>query len=124
MCRCAVSTYGIHECAYRLTHDQKYRDWAWEAVEAIEKHCRYVHTNASAKTYPHMNTGLYMCRCADGYCGLRDVDQSNPPQDENQQSFFMAETLKYLYLIFTDDDVISLDKWVFNTEAHPIPIDI
>ena len=65
-----------------------------------------------------------MYRCADGYCGLRDVDQSNPPQDENQQSFFMAETLKYLYLIFTDDDVISLDKWVFNTEAHPIPIDI
>ena len=55
---------------------------------------------------------------------MRDVDQSNPPQDENQQSFFMAETLKYLYLIFTDDDVISLDKWVFNTEAHPIPIDI
>jgi hypothetical protein len=35
-------------------------------------------------------------------------------------SFFMAETLKYLYLLFSDDDVISLDKFVFNTEAHPL----
>jgi len=38
------------------------------------------------------------------------------------QSFFLAETLKYLYLIFMDDDVISLDKFVMNTEAHPMPI--
>ena len=26
---------------WRMTHDQKYRDWAWDAVQAIEKHCRY-----------------------------------------------------------------------------------
>ena len=38
------------------------------------------------------------------------------------QSFFLAETLKYLYLIFCDDDVMSLDEWVFNTEAHPLPV--
>lgn len=25
---------------WRLTKNQKYRDWAWEAIEAIEKHCR------------------------------------------------------------------------------------
>jgi len=31
----------------------------------------------------------------------------------------MAETLKYFYLIFTDPGVVSLDEWVFNTEAHP-----
>ncbi|THG95752.1 hypothetical protein EW026_g5958 [Hermanssonia centrifuga] len=30
--------------------------------------------------------------------------------------------LKYLYLLFREDDVISLDQWVFNTEAHPLPI--
>ena len=35
-----------------------------------------------------------------------------------QESFFLAETLKYLYLLFTNDE-ISLDEWVFNTEAHP-----
>ena len=30
--------------------------------------------------------------------------------------------LKYLYLLFIDDDMVPLDKWVFNTEAHPLPI--
>jgi len=30
--------------------------------------------------------------------------------------------LKYLYLLFSDVDLISLDKWVFNTEAHPLPV--
>lgn len=29
-----------------------------------------------------------------------------------------TETFKYLYLLFSDDDVIPLDKYVFNTEAH------
>jgi hypothetical protein len=33
------------------------------------------------------------------------------------QSFFLAETLKYFYLIFCDSDVSHLDEWVFNTEA-------
>jgi len=37
-------------------------------------------------------------------------------------SWFLAETLKYLYMLFDDDSLISLDKWVFNTEAHPLPI--
>eukprot|EP00037_Helgoeca_nana_P030823 m.385405 g.385405 ORF g.385405 m.385405 type:complete len:757 (+) comp28275_c2_seq7:40-2310(+) len=86
---------------WRLTKEQKYRDWAWDAVQAIE-------TN---------------CRCGDdGYCGLKDVNADELKQDDVQQSFFLAETLKYLYLIFCDDDVISLDLWVLNTEAHPLPI--
>ena len=38
------------------------------------------------------------------------------------QSFFLAETLKYLYLTFTEDNIMPLDKWVLNTEAHPLPI--
>jgi len=37
-------------------------------------------------------------------------------------SYFMAETLKYLYLLFLDDDIVPLEKWVFNTEAHPLPV--
>jgi len=34
----------------------------------------------------------------------------------------MAETLKYFYLLFSDEDVIPLDSYVFNTEAHPLQI--
>jgi mannosyl-oligosaccharide alpha-1,2-mannosidase len=37
-------------------------------------------------------------------------------------SYFLAETLKYLYLMFTEEDLIPLDKYVFNTEGHPFAI--
>lgn len=37
-------------------------------------------------------------------------------------SFFLAETLKYLYLLFDDVNAFDLTKWVFNTEAHPLPV--
>ena len=85
---------------WRTTKDPKYREWAWEAVVAIER----------------------QCRCGAGYCGLVDATQARPAHDDEQQSFFLAETLKYLFLIFEDDGVLPLDEWVFNTEAHPLPI--
>lgn len=53
---------------------------------------------------------------------MKDVEKTPVVQDDVQQSFFLAETLKYLYLIFSDDNVLSLDHWVLNTEAHPFPI--
>lgn len=37
-------------------------------------------------------------------------------------SFFLAETLKYLYLLFSDDSLLPLNKYVLNTEAHPFPV--
>ncbi|KAL1490813.1 hypothetical protein ABEB36_013445 [Hypothenemus hampei] len=85
---------------YRLTKDEKYRDFGWEAVQALEKHCRV----------------------PGGYTGIKNVYSEDPQQDDVQQSFFLAETLKYLYLLFSDDEFYSLDQWVFNTEAHPFPI--
>ena len=57
-----------------------------------------------------------------GYVGLRDVRKAPPKHDDTQQSFFLAETLKYLYLMFGSNDEINLDEWVFNTEAHPLRI--
>ena len=38
----------------------------------------------------------------------------------SQHSFFLAETLKYLYMLQSPDHKISLTKYVFNTEAHPL----
>jgi len=29
---------------------------------------------------------------------------------------------QYLYLLFSDDNLIPLEKWVFNSEAHPLPV--
>jgi mannosyl-oligosaccharide alpha-1,2-mannosidase len=60
------------------------------------------------------------CRVEFGYSGIQDVTKTQPFHNDNQESFFLAETLKYLYLLFTDDDVIPLEKYVFNTEAHPL----
>jgi hypothetical protein len=34
-------------------------------------------------------------------------------------SFWLAETLKYFYLLYSEPSLVSLDEWVFNTEAHP-----
>jgi len=48
-------------------------------------------------------------------------DSSWSNTSNKMESFFVAETLKYVYLAF-DDETLPLDKWVFNTEAHPVPI--
>lgn len=57
---------------------------------------------------------------AHGYDGLRDANSYLPTHDDVQQSWFLAETLKYLYLLFAPTDVMPLDQFVFNTEAHAL----
>lgn len=59
------------------------------------------------------------CRTNIAYSGLLDVNRPGS-HDDKMESFFMAETMKYYYLIFSTTDVISLDNFVLNTEAHPI----
>ena len=48
--------------------------------------------------------------------------QPEAPKEDEMETFFLGETLKYFYLLFADDSVVPLDKYVFNTEAHPFPI--
>jgi hypothetical protein len=36
------------------------------------------------------------------------------------ESFFLAETLKYAWLLFAPENRLDLSKVVFNTEAHPL----
>lgn len=93
-------TFESYFVMWRLTKDPKYREWGWEAVQALEKYCRV----------------------PGGFTGLHNVYVIEPPQDDVQQSYFFAETLKYLYLLFSDDDLINLNDWVFNSEAHVLPI--
>ncbi len=39
------------------------------------------------------------------------------------ETFFLGETLKYFFLLFSDNfDIINIDNWIMNTEAHPLPI--
>ena len=41
---------------------------------------------------------------------------------DRMESFWIAETLKYAFLLQDPLHQISLDKFVMNTEAHPFPI--
>ena len=34
----------------------------------------------------------------------------------------LSRFLRCLYLLFSDDDLLPLEDWVFNTEAHPLPV--
>ncbi|KAJ9537567.1 hypothetical protein OSB04_030300 [Centaurea solstitialis] len=83
---------------WRLTGNKTYQEWGWNIFQAFEKNSRV----------------------ESGYVGLKDVNTG--VKDNMMQSFFLAETLKYFYLLFSPPSVISLDEWVFNTEAHPLKI--
>lgn len=43
---------------------------------------------------------------------IEDVTQITPPKTDRMESFWLAETLKYFYLIFSEPDLISLDDYV------------
>jgi mannosidase alpha-like ER degradation enhancer 2 len=58
------------------------------------------------------------CKVDAGYAALQNV-VSKEKKDE-MESFFLSETLKYLYLLFAPKEKLDLIKVIFNTEAHPI----
>lgn len=62
-------------------------------------------------------------RVACGYASIHDVTTGE--LDDRMESFFLSETLKYLYLLFDVDNPINNDdsNFVFSTEAHPLRID-
>ena len=44
------------------------------------------------------------------------------PHARGSNSLILPPSFKYLFLLFTDEDLLPLAKWVFNTEAHPFPV--
>jgi mannosidase alpha-like ER degradation enhancer 2 len=60
----------------------------------------------------------HYCKTDTGYAALRDVTTFE--KADSMESFFLAETLKYLYLTFAPKNTLDLNKVVFNTEAHPM----
>lgn len=111
---------------WRVTGDVKYQDWGWQIFRAFQMHAR-------------LGEG--------GYTSLDSVLVIPAPRRDKTESFFIAETLKYFYLLFSPPEVrcdqfhlqpvvailchviiiscmqvVPLDAYVFNTEAHPLPI--
>jgi ER degradation enhancer, mannosidase alpha-like 2 len=58
------------------------------------------------------------CRTDSGYAALADVI-TKQKRDE-MESFVLAETFKYFYLLFGPSETLQFDKVIFNTEAHPL----
>jgi Glycosyl hydrolase family 47 len=89
----------IIESAYYLrhsTHDDRYLRMGKTFFDSIVTHCR---TDA-------------------GYTTLKSVVTME--KGDLMPSYFLAETMKYLYLLFAPDSALDLNKVVFNTEAHPL----
>lgn len=87
---------------YALTGNKTYQDMGWEIFQAFEKYTKVKH----------------------GYTSIGNVKNAlNTRPRDMMESFWLGETLKYFYLLFSDDrNEIDLEKFVFNTEAHPLPI--
>lgn len=75
---------------YRITGDRSLQDQAWKMFESIEK--------ASRTEIAH--------------AAVDDVRIEQPSHTDRMESFWLAETLKYFYLIFSEPDLISLDDYV------------
>ena len=86
---------------YRITGDPAWQDMAWEMFESIKRVTETKHAHSA----------------------IEDVTRGNTPKKlDSMESFWLAETLKYFYLIFSESDLMSLDDYVLNTEAHPLRI--
>jgi len=93
------SVYYMHY----YTGDPKYRQYAYDMLKSLNKYARGPH----------------------GYSAIKDVRREDTAGNlkGEEESFFFAETLKYIYLTLAPKrGPLDLDKWVFNTEAHPLPI--
>lgn len=85
---------------YRVTKDPRYREYGWEIFQAMEKHAR----------------------TANGYGTVTDVSQVPAQVEDSTESFFLAETLKFHYLLQGPEQVLPLDEYVFSSQAHPLHI--
>jgi mannosidase alpha-like ER degradation enhancer 2 len=86
------STYYL----YSFTGDSRYLEMGKTFFDSLRKYCR---TEA-------------------GYAALLNVEAKE--QRDDMESFFLAETLKYLYLLYAPKATLDLHQVVFNTEAHPM----
>ncbi|KDR76828.1 hypothetical protein GALMADRAFT_67283, partial [Galerina marginata CBS 339.88] len=85
---------------WRTTGDVKWRERGYSIFKAVSQNSRPGY----------------------GFADVLSLDHSVAGPSNRDLSYFLAEVLKYLYLLFDDTKSISLDRWVFNTEAHPLPM--
>jgi len=131
---------------YRLTGQERFREMAWTMFVNLRNACRTRTAFSAVKDVdqpaPAWNKAEQVSPSSSPAFGhgssmrsasVEDIRSSHLQRGEapycdpsnwsdGQESFFFAETLKYLYLIFSPMDVLPLDRYVFNTEAHPLGV--
>lgn len=92
---------------WRVTGRAEYREWARGILASVASACRMEHG---------------------GFAGWKNVSSSHDATNsasshkDTMESYFVAEVLKYAFLLEQDDSVLPLDEFVFNTEAHPFRV--
>ncbi|GKV42259.1 hypothetical protein SLEP1_g49682 [Rubroshorea leprosula] len=93
------STYWL----YKATRNPRYLDVGRDMVASLQ----------------------YGARCPCGYCHISDVESHQ--REDHMESFFLAETVKYLWLLFDlavgPDNLVENGpyKYIFSTEGHLLP---
>ena len=92
---------------YYMTGHEQYRTWAWAIFTSLRLHAR-------------VDAGYAVVENVDSL----EVDPDIRRNSDQMDSYFLAETLKYFYLIFAErpQDELSLKRFLFNTEAHLLPV--
>ncbi|WYZ33769.1 hypothetical protein EsH8_I_000045 [Colletotrichum jinshuiense] len=84
---------------YRMTGNPEYQEIAWTMFQAIIKATETQYANSA----------------------IEDVTvEGETKKLDSMESFWLSETLKYFYLIFSPPGLVNLDEFVLNTEAHPL----
>lgn len=114
--------YGIEPESIDYT-TMKVTDAHYVLRPEIIESAYYLHHYTKDPKYLKMGEVFYQnlvryCRTDSAYAALKDV--TTKEQLDQMDSFFLAETLKYLYLLFAPEDTLPFDKVIFNTEAHPM----
>lgn len=92
------STYFLH----RATEDPHYLEVGKKALRSLQRHARV--------------------QC--GYATIKDVRTLQ--LEDRLDSFVLAETFKYLYLLFAEekDLLVDINSFIFTTEAHLLPLSL
>ena len=96
-----------------------------------EEPCAVVATTSETRRAEYRERGLRVldaierqCRTPSGYASVRFGRSGKAIHGERMESFFLSETLKYLFLLFSEPEhvPIDLERYVLTTEAHALPV--
>uniref|UniRef100_A0A8C5H139 alpha-1,2-Mannosidase n=1 Tax=Gouania willdenowi TaxID=441366 RepID=A0A8C5H139_GOUWI len=129
-----------HEMLYQVTKQHKFLPeafttefrvhWGQHLLRPEFAESTYYLYKATGDPY-YLRVGQSIVEKLNSYarvpCGFAAVeDVRTGTHEDRMDSFFLAEMFKYLYLLFTEKSQlpIDIDKYIFTTEAHLLPVSL